>query len=58
MATIDENNWLDDLVRILRACTPNMIIEGFVAALDVDDLEKIAAGLDELILYLRKCEPE
>jgi hypothetical protein len=58
MATIDEDNWLDDLVRILRACTPSMIVEGFVAALDVDDLEQIATELDELILYLRKCEPE
>jgi hypothetical protein len=56
MVTPDENNWLDDLVRMLRACTPAMIVEGFAAALDdIDDLEQIAAGLDKLILYLRKC---
>jgi hypothetical protein len=57
MAATDKD-WLDDLVRILRACTPSMIVEGFAAALDVDDLEKIAAELDELILYLRKRETQ
>jgi hypothetical protein len=44
----------DDFVRTLRSITPSMIVEGLAAALDTDDLEKLAAELDELILHLRK----
>jgi lipoate synthase len=51
MATPDEKDEgqdaFDDFVRTLRAYTPSMTVEGLAAALDVDDLEKIAAELDE-----------
>jgi hypothetical protein len=44
----------DEFVRTLSSCTPSMIVEGLAAALDTDDLEKLAAELDELILHLTK----
>jgi hypothetical protein len=44
----------DAFVRTLSSYTPNGIVTGLAAALDTDDLEKIAAALDELILHLRR----
>jgi lipoate synthase len=44
----------DDFVHTLRNCTPNMVIEALTAAFDENDLEKIAAELDELLLHINK----
>jgi hypothetical protein len=41
------------LVDILSAYTPHFIVGALSAAFDVSDLAKLAAELDDLILYLR-----
>jgi hypothetical protein len=51
-----ENNNEEFLIRFLSSYTPHEIVGALSATFDVSDLGKLAAELDDLIQYLRKCE--